>query len=108
MKPIILWTADTKGWAYHNRIVTMDRAMGDYDHRILMGEHVPPSLWRSLAMRASVIVCQGIKWPDRLASIGIDKAKMILRLDSMRIDIDGVYYDIFVKAEQNGSGTQGG
>ena len=105
-KPIILWTADTKGWAYHNRIVTMNRAMCGYEHRVLMGECVPSSLWQSLAKQADVIVCQGIKWPERLAAIGISKTKMVLRLDSMRIDINGVYYDIF-KVKDDGTGTQG-
>lgn len=97
-KPIILWTADVKGWAYFNRIITMSRAMPQYHHAKLMGDCVPACLWKTLGDQASVIVCQGIKWPERLSNAGIDIRKMILRLDSIRIDLNGVYHDIFVPA----------
>jgi len=94
-KPIILWTADVKGWAYENRVQVMRRAMPQYEHRVMMSNSVPPCLWKMLCAQADIVVCQGVKWPDRLVQNDVDVGNVVLRLDSMRIDHGGVYYDFF-------------
>jgi hypothetical protein len=110
-KPMILWTCDVPGWAYHNRIETMRRVMPQYDHRILyFGTRMPAPLRFELLSQADVIVCQGVKAmrvvSERPYPVGItDPAEIaehlfrgvVVRIDSMRVDINGQYVDIFAK-----------
>lgn len=107
MKPMILWSCDVVGWAYHNRIMRLSRAMPQYDHRVLMGECVPPTLQAELINRADIIICQGIKVIGRVVARkhGEDKyANLVCRLDSVRIDDHGEYYDLWKPKNQSSSG----
>lgn len=113
-KPIILWTCDVKGWAYHNRITLMSKFMPQYDHRIwYFGEQKTEAERRRIVSEADIIVCQGVKslrivqWKNIKAE-GIENLQasldgrfknVVARLDSVRIDIDGKYYDIWNKLE---------
>ena len=109
-KPIILWTCDVKGWAYHNRFLRLSKNLPDYDHRLyFFGD---PNLSRieriNLVLSADVIVCQGVKAlrvakmnaldPDaaNYEDAGRNRfANIVGRLDSMRVDYKGKYYDIW-------------
>lgn len=117
-RPMILWTCDVEGWAYHNRIETMRRVMPQYDHRILyFGTRMPAPLRRELLAQADVIVCQGVKamrvvserpYPNGITD-PVEIAKhlfrgVIVRVDSMRVDINGQYVDIFAKSEGSVAG----
>jgi len=117
-KPMILWSCDVVGWAYHNRIMRLSRAMPQYEHRVLMGESVPPTLQAELINRADIIVCQGIKVIDRVVSRKIVKptkftdlpdalqrryANLVCRMDSVRIDHHGEYYDLWKPKERQSS-----
>lgn len=109
-KPIILWTCDVVGWAYHTRIMRLSKAMPQYEHRIwYFGAHMPQAVKMQALREADIIVCQGVK-ALRISSIkplafdGTADAQMILdarfdnlvvRLDSMRVDYKGEYYDIW-------------
>jgi len=96
-KPIILWTCDVEGWAYHNRFLRLSKNLPDYDHRLyFFGD---PNLSRiqkiDLVRSADVIVCQGVK-ALRVAEVNVlDFANIVGRLDSMRVDHNGEYYDIW-------------
>jgi hypothetical protein len=116
-KPMILWSCDVKGWAYHNRIMRLSRVMPQYEHRVLMGECVPPSLHTDLVDRAAVIVCQGIKvidrviahksihaLPDPAKALERRYANLVCRLDSVRIDHHGEYFDIWKLKSPSSSG----
>lgn len=111
-KPLIVWTCDVPGWAYHNRIVTMRRAMPQFEHRVLyFGGAMCKALRRRLLADADIIVCQGVKSlrvvdqiPLDIKDCSVDEAKrraykkVVVRVDSMRVDINGQYVDIFAKA----------
>jgi hypothetical protein len=106
MKPMILWSCDVVGWAYHNRIMRLSRAMPQYEHRVLMGETVPPSLQAELINRADIIVCQGIKVIGRVVCRKRDEQKyrnLVCRLDSVRIDHHGEYFDLWKPTESQSS-----
>ena len=98
VKPIILWTCDVRGWAYHTRVETMSRALPDYQHRVWISSNVPLSLLRDMMRRADIIVCQGIKVVARTIAAGADPRKIVVRLDSVRVDDAGRYVDVFVKS----------
>ncbi len=113
-KPVILWTCDVVGWAYYNRIQRLSKAMPQYEHRIwFFGAHMPPEVKMEALRQADVIVCQGVKAirivrSKALAFDGIaDPAEvlarrfdnLIVRLDSMRVDHEGKYYDIWTGEE---------
>lgn len=109
-KPVILWTCDVVGWAYHTRIMRLSKAMSQYEHRIwYFGAHMPQEVKMQALREADIIVCQGVK-ALRISSImplafdGTADVQMILdarfdkivvRLDSMRVDYRGQYYDIW-------------
>ena len=106
MKPMILWSCDVVGWAYHNRIMRLSRAMPQYDHRVLMGDTVPPTLQAELINRAHIIVCQGIKVIERVVSRKRNEAKyanLVCRMDSVRIDHNGEYFDLWKPKESASS-----
>lgn len=109
-KPIILWTCDVVGWAYHARIMRLSKAMPQYEHRIwYFGAKMRPEVRMQALRDADIIVCQGVK------SIRIVRSKLlafdglmdpqqvldqrfdnvVVRLDSMRVDYNGEYYDIW-------------
>jgi len=101
-KPIILWTCDVEGWAYHNRFLRLSKNLPDYDHRLyFFGDPKLSYIERiNLVLSADVIVCQGVK-AIRIARMnGPDPdrnryANIVGRLDSMRVDYNGEYYDIW-------------
>ena len=109
-KPIVLWTCDTPGWAYHNRIVRLRKAMPQYEFRIWYfgGTMTREARTRELA-EADIIVCQGV---SRLRIVNMMRVRLdagenqqaildarynkgISRLDSLRVDDNGKYIDIF-------------
>lgn len=111
-KPIILWTCDVPGWAYHARIKRLEKALPQYEFQIwYFGNPLPASLKSKILREADVIICQGVKSlriieQKRLDFSGIDRSEfsdlldsrydnIIARLDSMRVDIKGEYVDIF-------------
>jgi hypothetical protein len=113
-KPVILWTCDVPGWAYHNRIMLMSKFMPQYEHRIwYFGEHKTEAERRRIVSEADIIVCQGVKslriiqWKnvefveDKSVQDMLNKrfSNIVARLDSVRIDIDGIYVDIWDKKE---------
>lgn len=98
-KLIILWTCDTKGWAYDNRVQTMSAALPEFTHRVWISSHMPPSLLRGMMEEADIIVCQGIKVVERTIAAGADPKKIVVRIDSTRVDDNGQYVDIFKPAE---------
>ncbi len=65
-KPIVLWTCDVKGWAYHNRVMTMKAALPQYEHRTWISLNVPPALWKMMMETVDIVVCQGIKVVERM------------------------------------------
>lgn len=99
-KPIILWTADVKGWAYFNRVETMQAALPHYDHRVWFSSNVPPSVLKDMMKQADIVICQGVKPIERVIKAGASPHKMIVRIDSVRIDDNGQYFDIFTKEPQ--------
>lgn len=99
-KPIILWTCDVKNWAYWNRVDTMSRALPQYGHRVWFSSNVPPSLYKGMMEAADIIVCQGIKVVERTIAAGADPKKIVCRIDSVRVDHKGYYYDVFVKPKE--------
>ncbi len=96
-RPIILWTADTKGWAYHTRVMTMSVALPQYRHIVWFSSNVPPSLLKTMMESASIVVCQGVKTIDRAINAGAAPSKIVVRVDSVRVDVNGVYHDVFTK-----------
>lgn len=109
-KPIILWTCDVKGWAYHNRFLRLSKNLPDYDHRLyFFGDRNLSRIERIRLIRsADVIVSQGVKAlriaemndldPEAANYEDADRkryANIIARLDSMRVDHLGKYYDIW-------------
>jgi len=96
-QPIVLWTCDVKGWAYHTRVETMSKALPQYDHRVWISSSVAPLLLRGMMATADIIVCQGIKVVERTIAAGADPNKILCRMDSIRIDHEGQYFDIFTK-----------
>jgi len=96
-KPIVLWTCDVKGWAYHTRVETMSLALPQYEHRVWIFSAVAPALYRSMMDAADIIVCQGVKVIQRTVAAGADPKKIVCRIDSVRIDHEGEYRDIFTK-----------
>jgi len=120
-KPLILWTADVVGWAYHNRVMRLSRALPQYDHRVLMGDAVPLPLQRALINQADIIVCQGIKVVQRIVDkktpccANINDAEgmkqrfenLVVRFDSMRIDHNGEYFDIWSAKAQESPASSG-
>ena len=102
MRPIILWTADVKGWAYHTRIVTMQAALPHYDHRVWFHSNVPGSLLKDMMDLADVIVCQGVKPIARVLKAGASPEKVVVRIDSVRVDHQGQYIDVFKVARNEG------
>jgi hypothetical protein len=98
-RPIVLWTADVKGWAYFTRVETMNRALLQYDHRVWFYSNVPPSLLKGMMDAADIIVCQGVKVVARTIQAGADPRKIVCRMDSIRIDWHGQYFDVFTKEE---------
>lgn len=109
-KPVILWTCDVPGWAYHNRILRLSKAMTQYEHVIwYFGNKLPRQEQQKIVDGVDIIVCQGVKSlrivhlksldfsqgdsPEIV--LGARYENVIARLDSVRIDIDGEYYDIW-------------
>lgn len=110
-KPIVLWTCDVPGWAYHNRIKRLEKAMGDrYDFRIWYfgGVMTREARTRQLA-EADIIMCQGVSslrivnmmeirldaGKDQQEIFDARYSKVVSRLDSLRVDDNGKYIDIF-------------
>ena len=91
----MLWTADVKGWAYHTRIETMSKALPQFDHRVWILSAVAPSLLQGMMTAADIIVCQGVKVVERVLAAGADPKRIICRIDSVRVDHNGEYHDIF-------------
>ena len=109
-KPVILWTCDVVGWAYYNRIQRLSKAMPQYEHRTwYFGAKMPQSVKMQALREADVIVCQGVKAirivtlkPLKFDSAMVPQAaldarydNLVVRLDSMRVDHEGEYYDIW-------------
>lgn len=109
-KPIIVWTCDVEGWAYHNRFLRLSKNLPNYDHRLyLFGDSDLSRIERVQLLRsADVIVCQGVKALRVARMKGLnpnatnyEDAKrdrfdnILARLDSMRVDHKGKYYDIW-------------
>jgi len=115
--PLVVFHCDVHGWAYHNRTVRLARALkGRYDIRALMGGHVPASLHHGLIDRADIVMAQGVKCIQRMVSaksIQVDGAtqlgpalkarygNVVARLDSLRIDHNGEYFDIWQPDPEN-------
>lgn len=110
-KYVILWTCDVVGWAYYNRIQRISAAMPQYEHVVwFFGNSAPLHEKQAMLAEADVIVCQGVK-AMRIAQLkpldfsgGVGNAQkmldarfdnMIVRLDSMRVDFKGDYFDIW-------------
>ena len=96
-KPIVLWTADVRGWAYWGRVETMSKALPQFDHRVWIFSAVAPSLLKGMMEAADIIICQGVKVIERTVAAGADPKKIICRIDSVRIDHNGEYHDIFTQ-----------
>jgi hypothetical protein len=110
-RPIVLFHCDVEGWAYWNRTLRLSRALKDrYDIRATMGERVPPGLQGAVIDRADILMAQGVKVIDRMVSAkrfqvdGADNLgkglrrrydNVVARLDSMRVDHNGEYVDIW-------------
>ena len=109
-KPIILWTCDVVGWAYYNRIMRLSKVLTQYEHQIwYFGVKIPKQQQQRIVDSADVIVCQGVKSLRLVQLKTLDFSKgdspavvlgerfnnVIARLDSVRIDINGEYYDIW-------------
>lgn len=111
-RPIILWTCDVPGWAYHNRIKRLEKAMPQYEFQIwYFGNPVPAATKARILREAAVIVCQGVKalriveqkelafstsQPNQFNAVMARRwSNIVARLDSLRIDIDGEYVDIW-------------
>jgi len=94
-KPIVLWSCDVKGWAYFNRVETMSKALPQFDHRVWIFSAVAPSLLQGMMTAADIIVCQGVKVVERTLAAGADPKKIICRIDSVRVDHEGFYIDVF-------------
>lgn len=96
-KPVVLWTCDVKGWAYHTRVETMSRALPQFQHRVWIFSAVAPSLLKDMMDAADIIVCQGVKVVARTIAAGANPNKIVCRIDSVRVDHNGDYHDIFTK-----------
>lgn len=96
-KPVVLWTADVRGWAYWTRVETMSRALPQFEHRVWIMSSVAPSLLKMMMDTAHIIVCQGVKVIERVVAAGADPRKIVCRIDSVRIDHNGEYFDVFTK-----------
>ena len=109
-KPIVLWTCDVVGWAYHTRIMRISKAMPQYEHRIwYFGSAMRPEVKMKALQDADIIVCQGVKAiriislkpldfdgaADPQAILDARFDNLVVRLDSMRVDFEGEYYDIW-------------
>lgn len=109
-KPIVLWTCDVVGWAYYNRIMRLSKVLTQYDHKIwYFGAKIPKHEQQQIVDEADIIVCQGVKSLRLVQIKSLDFSKgnppvavlaerfnnVIARLDSVRIDINGEYYDIW-------------
>lgn len=110
-KPVVVWTCDTPGWAYHTRIVRMSAAMPQYEHVIwYFGNPLPPHEKQRVLSGADIIVCQGVKAlrivqlkpldfsrnaGDPQAVLDERYKNVVARLDSLRVDHEGQYYDIW-------------
>ena len=109
-KPVVLWTCDVPGWAYHTRIMRMSATMPEYEHQIwYFGNPLSFQDKKKILDRADIIVCQGVKAlrivrfktldfldmadPQQVLDQRFDN--IVARLDSMRIDHNGEYYDIW-------------
>lgn len=113
-RPLVVFHCDVHGWAYHLRSVRMARALPQYDIRALIGSATPPRLKVKLLTEADILVAQGIKTIRRMADAkqpqihGAGKIgqvvrnrykNIVARLDSVRVDLDGKYYDIWTGQE---------
>jgi len=109
-KPIVLWTCDVVGWAYHNRIMRLSKELTQYEHVVwFFGQKKPKHELQRIVDSADIIVCQGVKSLRLVNLKSLDFSRgfapevvlagrydnVIARLDSVRIDIDGEYYDIW-------------
>ena len=109
-KPLILWTCDVEGWAYHNRFLRLSKNLPEYEHRLFFfgGDGLSRVEQIRLLRSADVIVCQGVKALRVARMQGLDpKAtnyedadrerfkNVVGRLDSIRVDFGGNYYDIW-------------
>jgi hypothetical protein len=108
-KPMILFTCDVHGWAYWNRIQRLKKALPQYDLvTFYFGRQIPLNLQRKMLREADIIVAQGVKAlrivqmkemhlaaPDYESELLRRYDNVIARLDSVRVDKDGEYYDIF-------------
>jgi hypothetical protein len=86
--------------------------MPEYEHRIwYFGEHKSDAERRRIVNEADIVICQGVKslriaeWKEVKYIEGSDMQGMldnrfsniVARLDSMRIDVNGEYFDIWDK-----------
>jgi hypothetical protein len=108
-KPVILWTCDVEGWAYHNRIQRLAPLLPQYEHRILYFGKGSRAEQAAEINAADVIVCQGIKSIRvvrrkelRITDLRhLEQARdaaydnVVVRIDSMRIDRNGEYIDLW-------------
>lgn len=109
-RPLVVFHCDVHGWAYHLRAVRLARALPQYDIRALIGSAIPPRLGVKTITDADILVAQGIKTIGRMAeakqpqihgaeNIGQPMKRkysnIVCRLDSVRVDLNGKYYDIW-------------
>lgn len=109
-RPTVLWTCDVPGWAYYNRIMRLSKVLTQYRHLIwYFGNKLAKQEQQRIVDDADIIVCQGVKSLRLVQLKSLDFSKgdapdivlgarfdnVIARLDSVRIDIDGEYYDIW-------------
>ncbi|GAG14218.1 unnamed protein product [marine sediment metagenome] len=109
-RPTVLWTCDVPGWAYYNRIMRISKVLTGYRHIIwYFGNRFPRHVQQKIVSEADIIICQGVKSLRLVQLKSLDFSKgdtpevvlaerfnnVIARLDSVRIDINGEYYDIW-------------
>lgn len=109
-KPLIVWTCDVEGWAYHNRFLRLSKNLPGYDHRLYFfgGGDLSRVERIRLLRSADVIVAQGVKSLRVGRMQGLDPnatnyeeadgerfKNVVGRLDSVRVDFNGKYYDIW-------------
>lgn len=109
-RPIILWTCDVPGWAYHNRIVRISAVLIQYRHVIwYFGSRLSKREQQEIVDSAAVIVCQGVKSLRLIELKSLDFThgfapevvlaqryiNVVARLDSVRVDFEGEYYDLW-------------
>jgi hypothetical protein len=109
-RPIVLWTCDVPGWAYHNRIMRISAVLPQYRHRIwYFGNRLSKKQQQEIVDGAAIIICQGVKSLRLVQLKSLDFSQgvspevvlaqryknVVARLDSVRVDFEGEYYDLW-------------